>query len=104
MQHLHASNIIHADLKASNVLLQTSSDRAIGLTAKICDFGLAITKMDSSETHVSGMCQGTLTHMSPEALLIAQQSNAGDVYSFGITLFELYTGQRAFKGVPVVRD
>ena len=47
--------------------------------------------------------QGTLTHMAPEILLTGQQSNAGDVYAFAITLFELYTGGTAFKGIPPVR-
>ena len=57
MQHLHLSNIIHADLKASNILLQSSSERS-SITAKIADFGLSISKVDASETHVSGMYQG----------------------------------------------
>ena len=41
--------------------------------------------------------------MAPEILLTGQQSNAGDVYAFAITLFELYTGGTAFKGIPPVR-
>ena len=38
--------------------------------------------------------------MSPECLLTGQQSNAGDVYSFGITLYELYTATQAFRCIP----
>ena len=99
-RHLHSRNIIHADLKTSNVLLQ-SCDSKLGFMAKISDFGLSITKMDSAETHVSGLYQGTLTHMSPETLTTGQQSNAGDVYSFAITLYELYTATLAFRDVPL---
>ena len=44
---------------------------------------------------------GTVTHMSPECLMTGQQSNAGDVYSFGITLYELYTATQAFKNIPL---
>jgi serine/threonine protein kinase len=100
MMHLHSCNIIHADLKPSNILLLTSASDERGFTAKISDFGLSITKIDAQETHVSNMFQGTLSHMSPEALLTGQQSNAGDVYSFGITLYELYTATQAFKNIP----
>ena len=100
-RHLHSCNIIHADLKASNVLLQSSSDFAKGCVAKVSDFGLSISKMDSAETHVSGLYQGTLTHMSPETLMTGQQSNAGDVYSFAITLYELYTATSAFRNIPL---
>ena len=98
--HLHTSNIIHADLKASNILLKSTTNEKKGFEAKIADFGLSIAKMDSSETHVSNMMQGTFTHMSPECLLTGQQSNAGDIYSYGITLFELYTASQAFKNIP----
>ena len=42
--------------------------------------------------------QGTLTHMAPEVLLAGRLSKASDVYAFGITLWELYTGGHAFKG------
>ncbi len=44
--------------------------------------------------------QGTLTHMAPEVLLDGRASKASDVYAFGITLWELFTGDHAFKGVP----
>jgi serine/threonine protein kinase len=97
MRYLHASNIIHADLKASNILLQSGREC---MTAKISDFGLSISKLDPLMSHVSGHFQGTMTHMSPECLLIGKQSFAGDVYSFAITLYELYTAENAFAGIP----
>ncbi|GAX80144.1 hypothetical protein CEUSTIGMA_g7582.t1 [Chlamydomonas eustigma] len=99
MRHLHSCNILHSDLKALNVLLQSCSNSSLGFTAKVADFGLSV-KMLHSETHVSNMFQGTMSHMAPETMLTGQQSNAADVYAFGITLWELYTGQHAFEGVP----
>ena len=99
MQHLHSCNIIHADLKASNILLKSSPDSSKGFDAKVADFGLSIAKVDADETHVSNMMQGTTNHMSPECLMTGQQSNAGDVYSFGITLFELFTAAQAFRNI-----
>lgn len=44
---------------------------------------------------------GTLTHMAPEVLLQGKVSRASDVYAFGILLWELYTGGRAFAHVPL---
>lgn len=50
----------------------------------------------------AGALQGTLTHMAPEVLMFGKISRASDVYAFGILLWELYTGQQAFKGTPRV--
>ncbi|GAX77879.1 hypothetical protein CEUSTIGMA_g5321.t1 [Chlamydomonas eustigma] len=99
MLHLHTQNIVHSDLKSHNVMLTSGGVNVCGLLAKVADFGLSV-KMDQTETHVSKCFQGTLTHMSPEMILSGYQSKAGDVYSFGITLWELWTGERPYKGFP----
>ena len=78
MLHLHALNIVHSDLKASNVLLKRSANEMRGVVAKVSDFGLSV-KMDLAETHVSKMYQGTMTHMAPEVIQEGCQSKAGDV-------------------------
>jgi serine/threonine protein kinase len=67
--------------------------------AKVADFGLSL-RMDPSDTHVSGMFQGTMTHMAPEAMLAGKLSRASDVYAYGILLWELYGCGHAFRGVP----
>lgn len=56
--------------------------------------------MDATQTHVSQMFQGTLTHMSPEMLTEGRASKAADVYAFGITLYELFTGGTPYACVP----
>jgi len=88
-------------LKAQNVLLRSDASSERGFTAKIADFGLSV-KMDTTETHVSGMNQGTTTHMAPELLMDGRQSKAADVYAFGIVLWELFTGGQPFKGIQKV--
>ncbi|KAG2490227.1 hypothetical protein HYH03_011352 [Edaphochlamys debaryana] len=100
--HLHAVDLIHGDLKARNVMLKSSGGAAEGrgVVCKVADFGLSL-KMDRDEqTHMSGMYQGTLTHMAPELLLHGRMSKAADVYAYGITLWELFTAGTAFAGVP----
>mmetsp|Transcript_26003 Transcript_26003/g.72832 ORF Transcript_26003/g.72832 Transcript_26003/m.72832 type:complete len:214 (+) Transcript_26003:510-1151(+) len=57
--------------------------------------------MDQGQTHVSGMHAGTITHMAPEVLTSGRLSKAADVYSYGILLYEMLTGLKAFRGVPV---
>lgn len=49
-------------------------------TTQVADFGLAV-RMDHLETHVSGLFQGTMTHMAPEVLLKGTCSKASDVYA-----------------------
>ncbi|KAJ9524730.1 hypothetical protein QJQ45_024366 [Haematococcus lacustris] len=98
MLHLHSLNVLHADLKARNVMLKSGGEGRT-VVAKVADFGLSL-KMDHLETHISSVFQGTMTHMAPEIMLEGRVSKAADVYAFGITLWELFTGGHAFKGVP----
>lgn len=101
MEHLHAQHIVHSDLKPRNILMKANPTSRRGFIAKVADFGLSL-RVSPEETHVSNAFQGTMSHMAPETLMHGRVSKAVDVYAFGITLFELYSGERAFKGVPKV--
>ncbi|KAJ9511825.1 hypothetical protein QJQ45_004378 [Haematococcus lacustris] len=98
MLHLHSLNVLHADLKARNVMLKSGGEGRT-VVAKVADFGLSL-KMEHMETHISSVFQGTMTHMAPEIMLEGRVSKAADVYAFGITLWELFTAGHPFKGVP----
>ena len=82
LSYLHASDIIHRDVKTTNMLL--GSD----FTVKIADFVLS-RHFPFDVTHLSTAPQGTLGYLDPEYHRSYQLTDKSDVYSFGVVLIEL---------------
>lgn len=90
MEYSHAQGVIHRDIKPANILLTRD-----GL-AKITDFGIARIE-DSNLTH-DGTVMGTPAYMSPEQFLGKPVDQRTDLYSAGVVLFQMLTGERPYEG------
>ncbi|NLO90805.1 MAG: protein kinase [Elusimicrobia bacterium] len=90
LSYAHSHNVIHRDLKPSNIMLAND-----GLV-KITDFGIARVAKDTI-LRLTGASTGTLAYMSPEQEL-GQCDPAADIYSLGVMIYELLTGELPFKG------
>jgi len=99
IQHLHSMKLIHCDIKPENVLLKSDPSKQIGFVTKLSDFGLAkLLRENYYIVNRSG--SGTVTHLAPELFQVGSKlTTAVDTFSFGIMMWELYTGQRAYGGL-----
>jgi len=93
LSYMHARGIIHRDIKPSNIIIEEGTGRAI-----LTDFGLAKRVDAGTKLTRSGQLLGTPHYLSPEQARGEKITPASDVYSFGITLFEMLTGRLPFEG------
>ncbi|UTA46718.1 serine/threonine protein kinase [Simiduia sp. 21SJ11W-1] len=91
LQQAHAKGIVHRDIKPENILFNP------GGQAKISDFGIARIGDNSKHTQV-GMVIGSPGYMSPEQAAGENVSRLSDVYSLGVTLYEMLSGNLPFTG------
>jgi len=91
LAYAHKNNVVHRDVKPANIMWERESD-----TVKVTDFGIArIT--DSSRTR-TGMVLGTPSYMSPEQLAGKRIGGHSDLFSLGVTLYQLACGRLPFEG------
>ncbi|KAL6188018.1 hypothetical protein ACLB2K_039413 [Fragaria x ananassa] len=88
LSYLHASDILHRDVKTSNILLDNN------LCVKVADFGLS-RNFPLDITHVSTAPQGTPAHVDPQYHQCYQLTSKSDIYSFGVVLIELISSMPA---------
>jgi Tol biopolymer transport system component/predicted Ser/Thr protein kinase len=100
LEAAHGKGILHRDLKPSNILVAKSG-------VKLLDFGLAKLAQPGAHTTddtitnpltAAGEILGTVQYMSPEQLQGQEADARSDIFSFGLVLYEMLTGRRAFQG------
>ncbi|MGB8658598.1 MAG: protein kinase [Candidatus Zixiibacteriota bacterium] len=87
----HKKEIVHRDIKSDNIMVTKEGQ------VKIMDFGLAKLKGAAKLTQ-TGSTLGTAAYMSPEQASGEEVDQRSDIFSFGVVLYELLTGQLPFKG------
>jgi serine/threonine protein kinase len=98
---IHEQNLVHRDIKPTNIMVRLKEDRSV--TAKIIDLGLAKTLDESaSGAGISspGAFAGTSEFASPEQFAGVSVDIRSDLYSLGVTLWVMETGQTPYQGTP----
>ena len=90
LAYSHERGVVHRDIKPANIML-TKENRA-----KIADFGIA--RIESSSMTQAGTVLGTPAYMSPEQFMGQTVDRRTDIYSLGVLLYQLLTGERPFEG------
>jgi len=89
LHYAHVNRVVHRDIKPSNIMYDPASD-----TVKVTDFGIALIT-DSSRT---GRTPGTPSYMSPEQLAGKTIEGRSDLFSLGVTFYQLVSGHLPFRG------
>lgn len=90
LDEAHRQGVIHRDIKPANIMLKE------GFQVLVTDFGIA--KLESSELTRTGTLMGTPNYMSPEQWQGGQVDGRTDLFSTGVILYELLTGEKPFDG------
>lgn len=95
LEHAHTHNLIHCDIKPHNILIKPNGQ------VKVADFGIARAASSATMTY-SGNVVGSVHYISPEQAQGNAITPKSDIYSLGVVIYEMLTGEVPFKGENVV--
>jgi serine/threonine-protein kinase len=90
--YAHQRGIVHRDIKPANIMVTPEKQ------VKVMDFGIAAVKGAGQTLTMTGMALGSLHYMSPEQVQSGHPDGRADLYSLGVTLYEMVTGQCPIQG------
>jgi hypothetical protein len=90
LDHAHAQGVVHRDIKPANIIVLDSG------RIKIADFGIA--RVEKSELTQTGTVLGTPSYMSPEQFMGHPVDGRSDIFSCGVILYQMLTGEKPFTG------
>ena len=90
LEYSHRNGVVHRDIKPSNIIVLADG------TVKVADFGIA--RVESSNLTQAGMVLGTPSYMSPEQFMGQTVDGRSDLFSAGVILYQLLTGEKPFTG------
>lgn len=90
LDYAHAQGVVHRDIKPANIMLIKDG------SLRVTDFGIA--RLTGSSKTATGTVMGTPSYMSPEQVAGKKVDGRSDLFSLGVTVFELLTGEKPFKG------
>ncbi len=90
LDYAHKNGVVHRDIKPANIMLLEDG------SLRVADFGIA--RITESSKTATGTVMGTPYYMSPEQIAGKKVDGRADLFSLGVTLYELLTGERPWKG------
>ncbi len=93
LDHAHSLGVVHRDIKPGNIMITK------GTVVKLTDFGIA--RLTTSTKTQTNVILGTPSYMSPEQVAGEKVDGRSDLFSLGVVLYELLTGERPFQGESI---
>jgi len=100
VEYLHVNNVLYRDLKPSNVMIVSTSLKT-KINCKIGDFGTARNVKDVTELFTYTTGQGTPIYMAPEILDVSPYNHKADIYSYAITLLQVFCREKPWSHTAV---
>src|SRR5438128_2048401 len=98
LYRIHSGRLIHCDLHGGNIVLHDKRNDGQSTEPRVCDLGLS-KSVDSCQSTTTSTIQGVLPYIAPEVLHTRKFTQASDIYSFGIIMHQIASGEPPFRNM-----